>query len=155
MADEQDPTILPLVTGNGRTLATADITALLGLINQMLSSMEGRIIEVLRINSDREGDRWKQHDAEHLRTVRAIEETIRAVRDDLNEHIRVANIRVAKQHDIEVGREARVKPVVSTFRWLIANWPKAIAFVFSVAFVILGFLAILGDWLERYLGGVS
>jgi len=155
MADEQDPTILPLVTGNGRTLATADITALLGLINQMLSSMEGRIIEVLRINADREGDRWKQHDAEHLRTVRAIEETIRAVRDDLNEHIRVADIRVAKERIATERMDARVKPVVSTARWLVTNWPKAIAFVFAIAFVILGFLAILGDWLERYLGGVS
>ena len=71
MADD-DPNLLPLVTGNGRTLATADITALIGLINGMLGSMEARIIERLAENSRGAETRWEAHDRASERTIAAI-----------------------------------------------------------------------------------
>ena len=149
--DEQDPNLLPLVTGNGRTLATADITALIGLINGMLASMEGRIMDRLSKNATSDEARWEKHDLVSERTIGAIREEIGVLRADFKAHLTVANAHFAKEHDDQLVLDARVRPVKTTVQWLVGNWPKVLALLFG----ILGFLALLGDWAERYLGGIG
>jgi len=145
---DDDPNLLPLVTGNGRTLATADITALIGLINGMLGSMEARIIERLAENSRGAETRWEAHDRASERTIAAIREEIGVVRSELVTLSRAVADHHTKEHDQELVLQARVRPIVSTTRWLVTNWPKALALMFG----ILGFFALLFDLFERYTG---
>jgi len=135
----------------GSALTGTDMLSLIARIDDMLGKMEGRIMDRLGDNASAAAERWKLHDIASERTISGIRAEVAILRADLIEHLRIANLHFDKEEHDQIILDARVKPVKTTVQWLVSNWPKVLALLFG----ILGFLALLGDWAERYLGGIG
>jgi len=123
------------LSGNGmNALSGADMLALLTRIDDMLSKMEGRIMDRLAANSQGATDRWKKHDDELVLNAERVIKRFEKIEVELLEVSRCIHGHLAKEHDEEVALQARIMPVRSFGLWLAQNWRS----------LLLALLALLG-----------
>jgi hypothetical protein len=123
-------------TTNGTSLTATDVTALVTLMSGMLDRMEGRIIGRLDDNAQGAAERWERHDKELAANTKRITDRFMVIEAALDEHLQVANIHFAKEHDSEIATEARVKPVRTAAGWLWANWKTIVLILFALLGVL-------------------
>lgn len=102
-------------------LSASEITGLIGLFQQMLDTLESRVLARIDLFADGANERWKRHDddAERYRdnvTARfvRIEETVDKLAAAVADHH-------ARQHDEDVAMDARVRPIRTVSGWLWSN----------------------------------
>jgi hypothetical protein len=124
-------------------LSVTEVTALISLIDVRLGRMEDRIIARLDANSAGATERWVKHDRELDENTKRVVARFLLVEKALDDHLQVANVHFAKDHDDELLSAARQRPLRLTVAWLVSNWMQIALFLISIL-AILGILGI--EW---------
>jgi len=121
---------------NGR-LSPTEVTALITLIDARLGRTEDRIIARLDLNSAAATESWRKHDLELAENTKRVVARFVLLEKSLDEHLQVANVHFAADHDARVTADARSRPIKGVAHFLVANW-------IAIALLIISTLAILG-----------
>lgn len=136
------------INGAG-SMTVSEVTGLVGLFNESLLAMEGRLVSKMDDSSRRAAERWVKHDLDSERLLKDIEHRFDTIEKALRDHVLIAEKRWAEDHDEELVLQARIKPVTSFATYIARNWR-------TILLIIVSLLAILGfssDTLTRVLGG--
>ena len=147
--DGDPPTLTVTQFDNADPAVSMDaVTSLVHAFAEMVRTSTGALSAQISANAEAGQQRWAVFEPTLERWKEATEARLVLLEGSVHEHHKAAE-------QAQIARDARVKPVLSTVQWLVANWPKALAVMFAIMFSILGFLAILSDLAARYLGGAS
>lgn len=130
-----------------RTLSGSEITALLALINTMLTAMEGRIISRLDENSRGATTRWAAHDMELLTNTRRITDRFAEIDRAIANVAASVGLINQREHEKKIVFNGRVQPIRYSIAWMAKNW-KNILLIFIG---ILSALTFATDWLTHLL----
>jgi len=127
----------PVVGGNGTGVAEA--ANLIAAVATLVSGSTSTIMARLDENSRGATERWRQHDAELERNREAITAKFIKLEKALDDHIVIASVHFARQHDDDLVMRARVQPVRTAGAWIVANW-KTVGLIAAliISWVLLG-----------------
>ena len=140
------PTAAVAAVAPSPSLSAAEVTALVGLFQGMLSGTENRILAAMADNSRMAGERWAKHDAELAANTVRVTNRFAQIDSQLQTTATALQAYLDREHDDDVRMDARIRPLRGSFGWLWANRK-------DIALLGIGILALANILLDGVLGG--
>ena len=126
-------------------MSIADVTGILHLFEQMLLSMEARIVRKFEESAKLSDSQWAKHDAEADRTLKRMDDRFVKIEQQLLTVDTALESHLVREREEDIIMDARVKPVKNAFTWVAIHWRDIVLLLVA----LLGFAALTADWLSR------
>ena len=124
------------VAASSPSLSAAEVTALVGLFQGMLSGTENRILAAMADNSRAAGERWAKHDAELAANTARVTARFLDLDARLQTTADTLQAYLSREHDDDVAMQARIQPIRGSIAWLWLHWKELALFLLGLATLV-------------------